>query len=166
MNISVVDAISALEKTVDEPKNGLPDDVFYIISSMTPLVNVDLLIRNQNGDVLLAWRDDEYAGTGWHLPGGIIRFKEKMEERIKKVALTEVGADVYYSKHPLVVREIMHETRMIRGHFISFLHECTLVKGGGINNREKNEKEAGFLKWHNEIPTNLLSCHIEYGRYF
>jgi len=166
MNISIVDAISALEKVIDDPGIGLPDDVFYFISSVTPLVNVDLMIKNQQGGILLAWRDDQYAGTGWHLPGGIVRFKEKIEERIKKVALTEVGVDVCYDGHPLAIREIMHETRMVRGHFISFLFECTLEKGARVGNRGKKEEAPGFLKWHNEAPVNMLSCHMEYGRYF
>lgn len=41
------------------------------------MVNVDLLIKNvSSNETLLTWREDEYYGPGWHVPGGIVRFKE------------------------------------------------------------------------------------------
>ena len=27
--------------------------------------------------LLLTWRNDDYAGKGWHIPGGIVRFQRK-----------------------------------------------------------------------------------------
>ena len=38
----------------ENAKAGLPDEVFTYISTVTPLVNVDLLIRNDKGETLLA----------------------------------------------------------------------------------------------------------------
>ena len=69
--------IPAYENAID----GLPDEVFTYISTVTPLVNVDLLIRNDKGEILLSWRYD-YRRSGWHIPGGIIRYKETFEQRI------------------------------------------------------------------------------------
>jgi colanic acid biosynthesis protein WcaH len=40
------------------------------------MVNVDLFISDDQGRVLLTWRDDEIFGAGWHIPGGMIRYKE------------------------------------------------------------------------------------------
>ena len=70
---------------VNNAKDGLPTDVFYFVSQLTPLINVDLLVKNKSGQVLLTWRDDRFYGPAWHIPGGIIRFKEKIEDRIEKV---------------------------------------------------------------------------------
>ena len=52
---------------------------------LTPLVNVDLLIKD-SGRTLLTWRDDEFYGPGWHIPGGILGFKERALDRLAKVA--------------------------------------------------------------------------------
>ena len=79
---------------VRNANEGLPLDVFYFISQLTPLINVDLLVKNSQGQVLLTWRDDQFHGPAWHIPGGIIRFKERIETRIAKVAQSELGAKV------------------------------------------------------------------------
>lgn len=46
-----------------------------MIALLTPIVNVDLLVIKE-GKILLAWRDDEQCGKGWHLSGGCLRLKE------------------------------------------------------------------------------------------
>ena len=92
MNIS--EAIAILDKETVNPQAGLPDEVFRFVSRITPLVNIDLLIKDDSGRTLLSWRDDRYSGTGWHLPGGIIRFKEAMETRVKKVMESEIGIEI------------------------------------------------------------------------
>jgi colanic acid biosynthesis protein WcaH len=37
------------------------------------------------GRTLLTWRDDESFGAGWHVPGGIIRYKETAADRIVRL---------------------------------------------------------------------------------
>ncbi|MDR2604028.1 MAG: hypothetical protein LBC55_01570, partial [Desulfovibrio sp.] len=60
-------------------------------SSITPMLNVDLLVRDDAGRILLSWRDDALCGTGWHVPGGVVRFQETLAERVRKTALQELG---------------------------------------------------------------------------
>ena len=92
MNIS--EAIAILDKETVNPQAGLPDELFRFISRITPLVNIDLLIKDDLGRTLLSWRDDQYFGAGRHLPGGVIRFKEVLETRIKNVAESEIGVEI------------------------------------------------------------------------
>ena len=141
--------------------DGLPEDIFLFASRLTPITNVDLLIKDERNRVLLAWRDDEYAGSGWHLPGGIVRFKESMQERVRKVSEIEIGVDVDFTPHPIDFNEIIldHDTR---GHFISFLYECFLSSDFEPNNGNLLESEPGFLKWHNSAPQNLVEVHEIY----
>jgi colanic acid biosynthesis protein WcaH len=84
--MNIAEAIAVLDKHVPNPSTGLPDELFYYISKTTPLVNVDLLIKDEKGRTLLSWRNDQYCGRGWHIPGGIVRLKETLEARVKKVA--------------------------------------------------------------------------------
>ena len=97
MNIN--EAIEFLDGQISDPTLGLPLDVFLFISRISPLVNVDLLVQDERGRTLLAWRDDPYAGSGWHVPGGILRFQETIETRIRKVAETEIGTEVASRSH-------------------------------------------------------------------
>ena len=41
------DLISSISKTIKNPTVGLPDEIFYFVSSITPLVCVDLLIKKR-----------------------------------------------------------------------------------------------------------------------
>ena len=64
-------------------------------------IYIDMLvqhIKDENERTLLSWRDDQFTGSGWHVPGGIVRFKETMEARLGKVAETEIGTLFYTSK--------------------------------------------------------------------
>jgi colanic acid biosynthesis protein WcaH len=158
------EAIALLNKEIVAPESGLPEEVFLLVSRLTPMANVDLLVKDENGRTLLAWRDDKYAGRGWHLPGGIIRFKEKVADRIMKVAETEIGERVEFDPAPLALNEIMcaHDER---GHFISILFKCSLPSQFVPKNAGLTNNDPGFLKWHETCPGNLIKVHKMYRRY-
>src|SRR5579871_5898505 len=103
--MDVADAISDIESAIRDPHSGLPEEVFLFASRITPLVNVDLLIQDDAGRTLLTWRDDQFFGQGWHIPGGIIRYKETAAERIRACALQELGAEVSFEAAPALVLE-------------------------------------------------------------
>lgn len=163
--MGIVDAIATLEQQVSRPSDGLPDDLFYYVSKITPLVNVDLLIKDENERVLLSWRNDQYCGKGWHVPGGIIRFKETMEERVRKVAETELGTTVSFDRKPLAVNQCIHHDRDIRGHFISILFKCFLSEKFIPENIGLSINDGGYLMWHEACPDNLLDFHEMYRDY-
>lgn len=100
--------------------SDLPESEFLYISSRTPLINVDLFVINEDGEVLLSWRDDENCGMGWHIPGGIIRHGETMRERLEKTAEAELGIIPVFEKAPCKITEIFLDQEY-RNHFISHL---------------------------------------------
>ena len=92
-------SIDALENLVVDSRQGLPEDLFLFVTRLTPMINVDLLIRDGEGRTLLTWRDDGYDySPGWHIPGGIIRYKECRGERVQAVAQKELGTSVRSAK--------------------------------------------------------------------
>jgi len=141
--------------------DGLPEDIFLFSSRLTPIVNIDLLIKDENGRILLSWRDDEYAGSGWHLPGGIVRFKEKVLDRVKKVSEIEIGTVVGFNPVPIAHNEIILEQNT-RGHFISFLYDCVLPSEFILNNKVLSSVDPGYLQWHDFCPENLVEVHEMY----
>ena len=162
-------AIELLDRAVslfrkEEPDTGLPQKIFHFVSRSTPIVNVDLLIRDETGRILLSWRDDEFAGSGWHIPGGIVRFKETMEDRLLKVANIEIGTEVEYDSSPLCCKEVFlpHDTR---GHFVSFLYNCFLSSDFEPSNSMFGKTDAGFLQWHEVCPDNLVEVQNMYRPY-
>lgn len=162
--MNIHETIELLDRQISNPSLGLPEEVFFFISRLTPMVNVDLLIKDENERTLLSWRDDSFAGAGWHLPGGIVRFKEKLEERVLKVAETEIGTAVKFDPVPVTINQVIckHDTR---GHFISILYKCFLSskfipKNTGLTNTDK-----GYLMWHDYCPENMVEVHEMYRKY-
>tara|TARA_B100000131_G_C17974321_1_gene555812 strand:+ start:299 stop:793 length:495 start_codon:yes stop_codon:yes gene_type:complete len=149
----------------ENPDTGLPLEDFHFVSRLTPIINVDLLIQDKIGRTLLAWRDDyDWEGKGWHLPGGIIRYKETFKERLQKVARDEVGIPLTFGEQPIAINEILYPQKT-RGHSISLLYQCYFDEGITIKNVVQ-ENEPGFLCWHKSVPDNFLDCQKMYRKYF
>ena len=163
--MDLLEAIAVMVEHVPDPSQGLPDELFYYISRMTPLVNVDLLTKDEKGRTLLAWRDDQYAGKGWHIPGGIVRHRETLAARVNKVAESELGTAVSFDPTPIALNELINPTRPTRGHFISILYRCFLPSSFTPRNEGLSVHDPGYLEWHTHSPTNLIRAHEIYRRY-
>jgi ADP-ribose pyrophosphatase YjhB (NUDIX family) len=158
--------IGSLEALIKDPSKGLPEDVFLFVSRITPIINVDLLIKNDQNQTLLTWRDDGYYPPGWHIPGGIIRYKETIAERINAVADSELGAKVEFKKDPLAINQVIIPSRRDRGHFISLLYECKLVSSPDERLRFKEGTlMPGAWAWHNGCPREIITVHEMYRKY-
>jgi ADP-ribose pyrophosphatase YjhB (NUDIX family) len=160
--MTLSDAIQALDTLSGDPATGLPEDLFLFASRITPMVNVDLLIQDDAHRTLLTWRSDEHHGSGWHVPGGIIRYKEPAHQRIREVARLELGASVEFDPDPVAVMESIGPERN-RGHFISLLYRCRLSSGPDPGQQAITDPpEPGSWRWHTGPPADLLEVHNMY----
>lgn len=157
--------IAALKSTVADPRRGLPEEVFLLVSRLVPMINVDLLIQDDRGRTLLAWRDDEFFGAGWHIPGGIIRYKETAADRVRACAELELDVEVAFDSAPMLVSETIR-AEATRGHFISLLYRCSLLSQPDEARRAKNPPSAGEWSWHQCCPADLLPVQSQYARFF
>ena len=158
--------IHDLESFVDDPHIGLPEPIFRFISRIAPLVNVDLLIKDDSDRTLLTWRDDGYSPLGWHVPGGIVRFKETLAGRTKAVARIEPGAEVAYDPIPLTMKETIHPSRKERGHFLSLLYSCRLASQPNEDIRcRDNTPNRDQWKWYQGCPRNILDVREVYREF-
>jgi colanic acid biosynthesis protein WcaH len=160
-------AIGDLESLVSAPERGLPEELLLLVSRLTPLVNVDLLIQDSGGRTLLTWRHDRFYGPGWHIPGGIIRYKEKAMDRIHAVGRQELVAEVEPEAAPLLVREYIDLHAIERGHHISLLYRCRLLTPPDPARRfVLQDPQPDQWKWHEHCPPNLIAQQLEYATYF
>jgi len=159
--MTLQDAISALEKYARAGED-LPEELFLFVSAITPLINVDLLIKDERNRTLLTWRDDAFYGAGWHVPGGIIRYKEQAQDRIRKVAEGELGCSVEAERAPTLVMESFSESRE-RGHLVSLLYRCRLTSHPKPRLQAREIPQRGEWRWHQTAPKNLLPVQREYG---
>jgi ADP-ribose pyrophosphatase YjhB (NUDIX family) len=164
--LAVKKDIEILESHILNPTKGLPEEVFLFVSRITPMINVDLLIKNVKNQTLLTWRDDGYYLPGWHVPGGIIRYKEKIFDRVRAVGQNELGAEVTFDPVPITINEVIHETRKHRGHFISLLYRCSFVEQPDERLRCKSAlPNQNEWLWHDACPDNIISVHEIYRKF-
>jgi colanic acid biosynthesis protein WcaH len=160
--MTISKAVRFLDNSISDKKFGLPDDIFYFVSHVTPLLNVDLLIKDKTGRTLLTWRDDEYAGKGWHIPGSIVRFKETLEQRVLKCAEQELNTVVTFDPKPISIEQFIVPELDNRAHHISFLYRCYVPNDYIPNNMNKKRTDVGYIEWHNSCPANLIKIHDRY----
>jgi ADP-ribose pyrophosphatase YjhB (NUDIX family) len=159
-------AMATLDAWVGEPAGGVPEEFFLFLSRFTPILNVDLLVQDERGRTLLTWREDETYGAGWHVPGGIIRYKETAEERIRATARRELGADVAFDAEPIAIEQFIAPGHRDRAHFVSLLYRCRLLgpPDAGLEYLA-GEPRRDQWAWHEGAPPDLLPVHARYRRF-
>ncbi|MBY4895516.1 GDP-mannose mannosyl hydrolase [Cupriavidus sp. AU9028] len=70
---------------------ALPVETFRTVVASTPLVSIDLLIRDAGGRYLLGQRVNPPAQGSWFVPGGRIRKNETLEAAIARLQREELG---------------------------------------------------------------------------
>lgn len=175
MNRVLSEVVDELKRAMEQhgvvPETGLGTELFLFASTLMPVVNVDLLIFDRQGRVLLSWRDDPHVGTGWHVPGRCVRFQETLGESIDRCAQEEIGTHLRHSAEPIKVyefhwdehREALRDQRE-RAHFITLVYRCLIPDGYKIGQNETNEKTPGSLKWFDGIPDDILPLQKCYQR--
>lgn len=139
---------------------GLPEHLFAYLSSITPLINIDILLVDARNRVLLTWRDDGTYGPGWHVPGGIVRFKENLISRVAAVCKSELSVHSISHLRLLVINQIMNPSRDYRGHFLSFLFMASPEPAlpASIPRYINNQK----AEWFSTVPDPLIKQHRRY----
>ncbi len=173
MHIKLSEELSRLRTLLSaykiDPNAGLPLEFYHFISEWIPLVNIDLFILDQNKGVLLSWRDDPCCGEGWHVPGGCVRLREKLCDRIQRTAMEEIGTEVLYKEKPIAIGEIIapeHRAELryqnTRAHNIALLYRCALPEGFHISNEGRDSTTPGYLQWFDVLPDDFLALQEYY----
>lgn len=139
----------------------LSEEEFLFVSSITPLINVDLFIVNEYRELLLFWRDDEHCGTGWHIPGGVIRHSETMKERLILTTERELGFTPVFDDALCKITEILLDQES-RNHSILLLFRGRCKKSD-VRTAD-NPTSPGDLKWFDYYP-GVVYAQAPYEEY-
>lgn len=69
----------------------LPPAILETVVRYTPLVSIDLIVRDVSGRVLLGWRRNRPAKDCWFVPGGRINKGESVAAAFSRLAQVELG---------------------------------------------------------------------------
>lgn len=69
----------------------LPKEIFKKVIASTPLISIDLVITNSQGEILLGYRNNKPAQGFWFVPGGRILKNEKKDIAFSRLVKDELG---------------------------------------------------------------------------
>jgi colanic acid biosynthesis protein WcaH len=72
----------------------LNEDVFKTVIASTPLVSIDLVVKNPDGEFLLGYRNNRPAQGFWFVPGGRILKDESMDAAFLRLTKNELGFEI------------------------------------------------------------------------
>ncbi len=102
-------------------------------SQKSAYVDVNPVIVTSDGKIVLAKRVKGIVGGGkWHLPGGIVQFKETFKNTLKRVAFVKTNLKVelfYPSLKESLVGIYDDPERDPREHAVSIAFLCMIVDG-------------------------------------
>ena len=75
----------------NNPGSWLNKDSFRHIVASTPLISIDLIVRNEAGQVLLGQRLNRPAQGYWFVPGGRVRKDERLAAAFERLTEGELG---------------------------------------------------------------------------
>lgn len=79
----------------------LNNDDFSTVLACTPLVSIDLIVQNGQGQILLGERKNRPAKGSWFVPGGRILKNESLAAAFKRLTLAELGVEFVISEATL-----------------------------------------------------------------
>ena len=69
----------------------LDNKIFETVIDSTPLISLDLVVKNQQGQALLGFRTNRPAQNYWFVPGGRIQKNESMKAAFTRLCEIELG---------------------------------------------------------------------------
>ncbi len=161
-------AIRLLREAELDTDRGMPEELFWALSAMIPIPNVDLLVVNPQGELLLSRRKDEFFGESWHIPGGCMHFNESFAHCIQETARRELHSEVQIEEKAIAVRNVIRGRReelahpRERGHNVAILFRCTLPEDYRLDNGSLSEEDSGYLKWFARLPDDFMTLQHVY----
>ncbi|WOD10911.1 GDP-mannose mannosyl hydrolase [Halopseudomonas laoshanensis] len=96
----------------------LDADSFKTVVASTPLVSIDLLVSNHDGDILLGQRLNRPAQGTWFVPGGRIYKNESLDQAFQRITEGELG------------RVFVRQQDGMLGVYEHFYHDSVFGQGG------------------------------------
>lgn len=73
---------------------SLSNEEFGAVVEATPLVSIDLIVRDSAGQILLGYRENRPAKAFWFVPGGRVRKNERLDQAFARLAQVELKLDL------------------------------------------------------------------------
>jgi len=139
------------------PPRVLNKNEFAQVVRNTPLVAIDLIIRDPDRCVLVGLRTNEPAKGKWFVPGGVVMKYERLADAFARIVKAEIGLKASVGDAKFIgVFEHLYDTNVfgeerIGTHYVVLAHELNLDNRPPIVG---DPQHSGF-RWM--TPAELIS---------
>ncbi len=112
----------------------LDHSIFMEVVKYSPLVSIDLIVRNAQDEVLLGFRNNEPAKNYWFTFGGRIYKNERIAQAFQRIVQEEIEVDVNITDAQFVgVFEHLYEENFAQEpgfgtHYVVLAYEVKLIE--------------------------------------
>ena len=137
-------------------KHPLTEQEFWEIYKKVPRLTVEIVIRDKNSGVFLTMRNIEPCKGLWHLPGGTVRFAEKLTDAVSRIAKRELRINVKetkllgYIEYPSHYENGLDTPVGIAFEVLSYYNQL------------RPNHEAKDYGWFTKLPKNMHSEQIDF----
>jgi colanic acid biosynthesis protein WcaH len=132
----------------------LPINVFKTVIKATPLISIDLIVRNDKQNILVGKRTNRPAQGFWFVPGGRVLKDESLEAAFKRLLVAELGKTCstknVVSKFKGVYQHFYDDNAIdsnFTTHYVVLAYE---IKTGRSLGRLPKEQHGSY-KWLSEV---------------
>jgi ADP-ribose pyrophosphatase YjhB (NUDIX family) len=129
-------------------KNPLTHKEFWYIYKKVPRLTVEVIVRSDNG-IFLKLRDVEPCKGTWNIPGGTVRFGEKLTDAVSRVAKSKLGIKVKRTKLLGYIEYPSHYTKGLDSP-VGIAFEVTNYDG-----QLRPNSEANGYGWFKKLPSPM-----------
>jgi 8-oxo-dGTP diphosphatase len=137
------------ESPEHELTGALPEAEYRTIFQKVPRLTVEVVVCS-NQSVLLARRIGGPCDGLWHLPGGTVRFAERLTDAVRRVALDEIDAEVAIDDFLGYIEYPSHAQRGIDWP-VGLAFRTHLAPTFGVS----LETVPGRLDWFSQLPDQM-----------
>lgn len=141
--------------TIDD--HPLSEQEFWAIYKKVPRLCVEILLRS-GGRTYLTLRDIEPCKGLWHLPGGTVRFGERLIEAVRRIARRELGIGVNEAELKGYIEYPSHYLNDLDSP-VGIVFAVKSYEGRIVPNQEASHGE-----WFEELPVNMHEEQREFLR--
>jgi len=142
---------------------------FLEVVERTPLVSIDLIVRRNDGGVLLGKRTNEPAKGCWFVPGGRVCKNETIEAAFRRISRDELGkAFTMADAHFLGVFEHLYSTNFaekpdVGTHYVVLAYQLTPKE---LSDKLPLDQHAEFQWFDLDTLLRTESVHSHTKAYF
>ncbi|GLZ88437.1 GDP-mannose mannosyl hydrolase [Metapseudomonas resinovorans] len=138
----------------------LDNDTFRSVINSTPLVSIDLILKDSEGNALLGQRRNRPAMGYWFVPGGRILKNEALDEAFRRLTKLELGREFERNNaRPIGVYEHFYDDSVFGEagygpdtHYVVLAYQLTLP---GMEVLELPTAQHGVYRWWHPSDARL-----------